>query len=177
MSFDCCWIVVEHVHHDALGAIPELVRTDALVRARGELDGNLVEAEVLVDREDQVVDLQALGGHLLVGAEDVRVVLREAAHAHQAVEGARRLVAMDRAEFGQADRQLAIGFQPVLEDLHVTRAVHRLQCEDAVVGFLVIRMRQRMRPISPRTCSRWYQPQCPEVSQREVSRTCGALTS
>ncbi len=30
----------------------------------------------------------------------------------------------------------------MLEDLHVTRAVHRLQREDAVIGFLVVWMRE-----------------------------------
>jgi hypothetical protein len=44
--------------------------------------------------------LQAFGRHLLVGAEDVGVVLGEAAHAHQAVQRAGGLVAVDIAEFG-----------------------------------------------------------------------------
>ena len=54
----------------------------------------LLEAEIRIGRQDQVVDLQALGGELLLGAEDVRVVLREGAHAHQAVQRAGRLVAV-----------------------------------------------------------------------------------
>ncbi len=77
--------------------------------------------------------LQALGRHLLVGAEDMRVVLREAAHAHQAMQRAGRLVAMDVAEFRKADRQFAVGLQAMLEDLDVAGAVHRLQREDALV--------------------------------------------
>ena len=43
------------------------------------------EAEILVDRQDQVVDLEALAGDLLFGAEHMRVVLRKGAHAHQTV--------------------------------------------------------------------------------------------
>jgi hypothetical protein len=42
-----------------------------------------------------------LGLHLALGAEDVRVVLREAAHAHDPVQRARRLVAVAGAELGQ----------------------------------------------------------------------------
>ena len=67
------------------------------------------------------------------GAEDVRVVLGEAAHAHQPVQRARRLVAVHDAELGDPVGQLAIGPQPVLEDLHVARAVHRLDGELALV--------------------------------------------
>ena len=69
----------------------------------------------------------------VVGAEDVRIVLGEAAHAHQAVQRARRLVAMHDAELGHAIGQLAVGPQPVLEDLDVARAVHRLDGELALV--------------------------------------------
>jgi len=84
-----------------------------------------------VDRQDQLVDLVALFGELLLGAEDMRVVLGEGTHAHEAMQRTRRLVAVDRAKFGEAHRQLAIGAQAVLEDLHVAGAVHRLQRVDA----------------------------------------------
>ena len=46
------------------------------------------EAEILVDRQDQVVDRERLVGDLLLGDEDVRVVLGEGAHAHQPVQRA-----------------------------------------------------------------------------------------
>ena len=39
----------------------------------------------------------------------------------------------DSAELGKPKRQVAIGFQAVLEDLDVSRAVHRLDREDAVI--------------------------------------------
>ena len=64
---------------------------------------------------------EALGGELVLGAEDVRVVLREGAHAHQPVQRAGRLVAMHGAEFGKPQRQIAVGLQAVLEDLHMAR--------------------------------------------------------
>ena len=75
----------------------------------------------------------ALGGELILGAEDMRVVLREGAHAHHAMQRARRLVAMHDAELGETQRQLAIGAQAVLEDLDMAGAVHRLQRIDALV--------------------------------------------
>ena len=51
----------------------------------------------------------------------------------QAVQRAGRLVAMHAAELGDLHRQVAIALEAVLEDLHVARAVHRLQREDALV--------------------------------------------
>ena len=50
----------------------------------------------------------ALLRDLVLGAEDVRVVLGEGAHPHQAVQRARRLVAVDGAELRDLQRQLAI---------------------------------------------------------------------
>ena len=41
--------------------------------------------------------------------EDVRVVLREAAHTEQAVQRALQLVAMDKAQLAHAQRQLTVG--------------------------------------------------------------------
>ena len=89
--------LLQHVLHDAFGVIPRRIGADALFRPRRELHREVaLEAEVGIGRQDQVVDLQALVGHLLLGAEHMRVVLREGAHAHQPVQRARRLVAVHR---------------------------------------------------------------------------------
>ena len=128
----------QHGGHHALGMIPHLVGADALLRPGREFYREFaLEAEIGIGRQDQIVDLQALVGELFLGAEHMRVVLGEAAHPHQAVHRARRLVAMHHAEFGEAQRQVAIALQAVLEDLHMARTVHRLQRKPALVLGLV----------------------------------------
>ena len=93
----------EHRRHHALGVIPHLVGADALVRPGREFYREIaLEAEIRVGRQDEIVDLQALVGELGFRAEHMRVVLGEAAHAHQSMHRARRLVAMHHAEFGQS---------------------------------------------------------------------------
>src|SRR5260370_29832913 len=59
----------------------------------------------------------------------MRIVNREAAHAHQAVQGARQLRAIDGAHLGIALRQITIRslLRFVYADMH--RAIHRLQTE------------------------------------------------
>ena len=132
--------LLQHILHDAFGMIPGFLGADALFRPGRELHRHLaLEAEIGVGAQDQIVDLETLLGHLLLGAEHMRVVLGEGANAHQAVQGARRLVAMHDAEFGHAQRQFAIGAQAVLENLDMARAVHRLDREDALVLGLVAR--------------------------------------
>ena len=56
----------------------------------------------------------------------MRVVLGEAPHAHQAVEGPAPLVPVDGAQLGPSDRQLAVTLNSVLEHQAVEGAVHRL---------------------------------------------------
>ena len=80
--------LVQHPGHHRLGVIPHGVRADALLRSSRELHDDLVEAEMAVDRKDQLVDLVTLLGQLRLGAEDMRVVLGEGADAHQPVQRA-----------------------------------------------------------------------------------------
>jgi hypothetical protein len=49
----------------------------------------------------------------------VGVVLDEVAHPHQAVQGAGGLVAVAGAELGQAQGQVAVALQALVEDLDV----------------------------------------------------------
>jgi hypothetical protein len=63
------------------------------------------------------------------GAEDVAVVLLEAAHAREARERAGELVPVEHAEVGKAQRQLAVRALAVLEHEAVGGAVHWLEAE------------------------------------------------
>jgi hypothetical protein len=90
---------------------PELVRPDPLrllVVAHRQLELEVVEAEVAQHRDDELEDARRLGLQLVLGDEEVRVVLRESAHAREAVQGAGQLVAVDRAVLGEAQRQVAV---------------------------------------------------------------------
>ena len=68
--------------------------------------------------------------------QDVRIVLDEAAHPHDAVQCAGGLVAVAAAELGQPQRQFAVAAQAVAEDQHMPRAVHRLDREHPLVAAL-----------------------------------------
>ena len=108
-----------------------------------------------------------------------RVVLGELAHPHDAVQRAVRLVAVAAAELGQADRQVAIAGDALLEDQDVRRAVHRLQRHQ--VGLA----RQHRRVVLGRWASRrgrrtYSRDTCPsgrDCSHWRASISCGVLTS
>ena len=116
-----------------LGLVPDRVVAHPLGRAVGELDLHVVEAEVLVDVEDQPRDGHRLRRDLVGRDEDVRVVLGERAHAHQSVQRAGRFVAMHLAELREPQRQVAIAADALLEDLHMPGAVHRLDGVQPVI--------------------------------------------
>ncbi len=114
-----------------LGLAPAVVGAAVLGRVLGvadaELDLVVGEAEVGQDADsEKSQDPQDLGLDLVGRAEDVGVVLGEAADPEQAVQRAAPLVAVDGAELGPAQGQVAVGAHPRLVDLDVERAVHRL---------------------------------------------------
>ncbi len=75
-----------------------------------------------------------LGDDLVARAEDVRVVLGHAPDAGESVHDARLLVAVDRPELEEAQREVAVRPHAAAVDQDVERAVHRLE---VVVGTAV----------------------------------------
>lgn len=81
------------------GLVPYLIRADTLVRAQCQLHHHIGKSEIGINLAHQFVEGCYLGLDLVFGAENVAVVLREAADPHDAVQGAGRLAAMARAKF------------------------------------------------------------------------------
>src|SRR5206468_12353712 len=82
--------------------------------------------------EEEAGELDAVGellADLLVGAEQVGVVLGETADAGETGQLAGLLEAVDGAELGKAHWQVAVTARLRLVDLDVVRAVHRLEQE------------------------------------------------
>src|ERR1700719_445682 len=108
-------LTVEGSGERALGGFPLLdgagVIFGMLGIARGELDLVAVEAESVQNGLHEVEAAFDFGFHLITGAKNVGVVLGESAHAQEAVENSRALVAIDGAEFCEAVGKLAITAQ------------------------------------------------------------------
>ena len=86
-------------HQRVFGLVPDGVGADALLGPRGYLVDDVGKAEVGIHLLQQGAEGADFGLYLVFGAEDVTVVLREGAHAHDAVQAARWLVAVAGAEF------------------------------------------------------------------------------
>src|ERR1017187_396495 len=124
-----------------LRLVPVFLLADVLARvgiAQREAHPVVAHAERGEDDLDEGEAAEELLRHLILGAEEMRVVLSEAAHARQAAKLARLFPAVDRAEFGEADGKVAVRMGLRRIDLDVMGAVHRLQ-EEAVKE-LVIRL-------------------------------------
>ena len=129
----------ERVHQRALGLFPVfdlagVVRGPVGV-AHGKLHFVVLKAEGLEQRQRKIHAGFNLGFDLVGGAENVGVVLRKAAHAQQPVQHARALPAIDGAELGQPDGQLAVAAQRRLVNQDVAGAVHGLQLVGDVFVF------------------------------------------
>jgi hypothetical protein len=103
---------------------------------QADADAVVVHAEGVEHDLHEREAAEDFGGDLFLGAEEMGIVLREAAHAGHAVELTALLPAIHRAELGEAHRQIAVAVRLAVEDLDVVRAVHRLQ-QEAVEKLLV----------------------------------------
>ena len=99
----------------------------------GKVDDEILETEIMVNRQHEVMHVDGGVHDLIFGTENVCIVLCEGAHAHQTVKRTRRLVVVHRAEFRDLLRQIPVGFQTILEYLDVARTIHRLQREDTFI--------------------------------------------
>src|SRR5713226_7947879 len=119
------------------GAVPVFGLALVIFRMRsvpiGKLDFKFVEAEVFHHRESKIDAGFDFFFDLRWSAENVRVVLREAANAEQAVQDAAAFVAIDGAELGEAHGEIAVAVELRFVDEDVAGAVHGLEL---VVGFL-----------------------------------------
>ena len=92
-----------------LGEVPLVVRPEPVVRAGRELRMRQVaDAEPVVEELEVVEHPVDLVLDVLLGTEDVRVVLAELPRACQPLQRAGRLVAVQNGGLGVADREIAI---------------------------------------------------------------------
>ena len=116
-----------------LGPVPERVVAGAQGRPRRKPHLDRVEAEIGIDLPLQPAEIADLGLDLVVHAEDMGIVLRELPGTQETMQGAGRLVAMHDAELAIAHRQVAEGARPLIEDLDMAGAAHRLHRPGAAV--------------------------------------------
>ena len=115
------------------GALPTGVVADRLLRARGQVGDEVGKAVRVPQRKRKAQCLADLVLDLIGGTEQVCVILRQAAYAQRAVQCARALEPVHRAELRPAQRQVAIGTDGALVDHDVERTVHRFQVVPVVV--------------------------------------------
>ena len=109
------------------GAVPMVHRPDVFLGPRGKCDVIVLETKCFQNAQGEVNNFFHLWADLVRPAEDVRVILRKAAHAHEAMHHAASLISIHRPHLRDSNRQLAVGVQRVLIDLDVSGTIHRLQ--------------------------------------------------
>lgn len=117
--------VVEGLGKGGLGLLPSGDLTQVIVGHGGQVELEL-ESKDTIDVAQEVEGAVDLLLDLLGHAENVGVVLLEAADAGQASEGTRELVTMEDTKVGETDGQLTVGALAGAENQAVTGAVHGL---------------------------------------------------
>ena len=127
--------VFQRLHQSAFSLIPGFIRTDTHRWTSSHLVGNIRKAKVLIDLSHEAGKGFAFRENLVFRTEDVTIVLREGADTHHTVQGTRRFVTVALTEFTQSEGKITVAAQIGIEELDVTRAVHRLQRVVAVFRF------------------------------------------
>src|SRR5437868_1485335 len=159
-------VLVEYFGQRALGLRPVLFRAEIVLVRLAALDRQLeldfLETEGFKHLDHEVHAVADLSANLFGRAEQVRVVNREAAHAHQAVERARQFGAIDRAHLAVTLRQVAITALLRFVDADVERAVHRLQAK-----LRLFQLRRREHRVA---VVLFVSAQLPQLTPRDVRR-------
>ena len=104
--------------------IPDFITTDTFFWTGRQFHRDFFKAEDaihVVYHLDTAVNFVA---DLFFSTENMRIILSEATHAHQTMQGTRWLIAMAATKFTHTQRQITIRFQTLIKDLNVPWAVH-----------------------------------------------------
>ena len=126
---------LERFFERAFGDIPLLFGSHGILRPGGKLDAIREPEDVGINVATQLHDSLDFFLHNLRRAVQMRIVLREAANAHQSVEHARTLVPVDDAEFRHAQGKISIAPDLRLVDQYSAGTVHGFHGERTLVDF------------------------------------------
>mmetsp|Transcript_3792 Transcript_3792/g.4275 ORF Transcript_3792/g.4275 Transcript_3792/m.4275 type:complete len:638 (+) Transcript_3792:646-2559(+) len=124
--------LVEGILQGSLSLIPDLQLSQVPLRSRGE--GHLVlQSKYSVDLIHKLQEPQHLTLYLLCTAEDVSVVLLEAANTSEAVEGPTSLISVKDSKVREPHGQLSEGTGAHTKQNAVTGTVHGLETKLRVI--------------------------------------------
>ena len=86
------------------GFIPNFVRTCTLFRAKGQLHSNIMEAKLFINANQQFIECACFINDLILGTEDMRIILHKTANTHQTMQCTAWFIAVARTELGQTHR-------------------------------------------------------------------------
>ena len=116
--------------------MPRRFVSDVIVGHCAQFDDEIfIKTEIAVYVDEELAELCDFAFDLLFGTQNVRIVLHEASHAHDAVERSARLVANAVPELGKAHRKIFIASRPRFKYFDRAGAVHRLDREHALFAF------------------------------------------
>ena len=106
------------------GLVPDRIITYPVFRPGGQLHNHLVETEIAVNLEQQVNKIRDFRLDLRFTAKDMGIILGKPPDPHQAVQGPGSFIPVTGTEFRQAQRQVPVTFQTLVEHLYMTGTIH-----------------------------------------------------
>ena len=127
--------------------LPVLIASHGIFRLGGKFDV-ILKAERVVDLVNKFNNAFDLVLYLFARHKDMRVILRKASHAHKSVKRAGKLVAVNKSEFSNSERQVFIRMHLCFINKYAAGAVHRLDSVILIVYHCGIHIFLVMIPVT-----------------------------
>ncbi len=140
-------LLLQNSLQNRFSPVPHLHATHRLFWTGAELN-TIAETEDAVKIVDHIDDRRDFGLDLVGSHKEMGVVLGEAAHAQQSLQGAGELVPVDQAQFGDAPRQIAIAMHTRAVHEHRSRTIHRFDGKVLPIDARKIHILTKVLPVA-----------------------------
>lgn len=120
-----------------LGKIKKIIREKEILRESREIDGDLIEEEIIIERKDKIIDLKELRRNMILGEENMRIVMSEKEKKNKKVKRKGRIIEVKIEELRKIYRKIEVWFKEMIEYMKMEGEVNRIKRKEKVIVGIV----------------------------------------
>lgn len=120
-----------------LGKIKKIIREKEILRESREIDGDLIEEEIIIERKDKIIDLKELRRNMILSEENMRIVMSEKEKKNKKVKRKGRIIEVKIEELRKIYRKIEVWFKEMIEYMKMEGEVNRIKRKEKVIVGIV----------------------------------------
>lgn len=120
-----------------LGKIKKIIREKEILRESREIDGDLIEEEIIIERKDKIIDVKELRRNMILGEENMRIVMSEKEKKNKKVKRKGRIIEVKIEELRKIYRKIEVWFKEMIEYMKMEGEVNRIKRKEKVIVGIV----------------------------------------